>query len=75
MFITAAVHLLADNINMSALFPSSSDPHWSDRPSDAAALMVPATSDSSIVKPMLTQARCITNGYRRQDNNRIIITG
>ena len=55
-------HLGTDSMTRSAFFPTSMDPHTLDRPREAAALIVAATSDSSIVRRRLTQARCITSG-------------
>ena len=50
---------------MSAFFPTSNDPYLSDIPILAAAFIVQATNASSIVKCKLTQAKCITIGYRK----------
>ena len=49
---------------MSPLFPTSRDPWVSERPREAAALMVEAARASGMVRWRLTQARCITRGCR-----------
>ena len=62
-FFQTKSYLGASITSMSATFPGSRDPWVCDRPKDAAALIVAATRDSSIVMCRLTQARCIVKGW------------
>ena len=60
-------HLAELIMTMSPFFPISSDPWLSDRPREAAALMVAAARASGIVRWRFTHARCITSGFAERE--------
>lgn len=65
-----APHLGVLSRSMSPHLPTSSEPWLSDMPRAAAALIVAAARASDMLMCRLTQARCMTRGYGREDKEK-----